>query len=115
MSIEKLTSTAENTPKGYVIAQLEITNEDMFYNEYGSRSFPTLLANDGKILVTTQPADKLEGDWKGNWTVIIEFPSKAVALNWYNSKAYQDAISYRKNSTKFSNIVILDGFVPPQS
>ena len=114
MSKESIPAT-EILPKGYVIAQLEITNEDMFYNEYGSRTFPTVIENEGKILVTTQPSDKLEGEWIGNWTVIIEFPSKVGALDWYNSKAYQDAMPYRKNATAFSNLVVLDGFTPPQN
>ena len=34
----------------------------------------------------------LEGTWPGNWTVILRFPSMAIAESWYGSEEYQPAV-----------------------
>lgn len=41
-------------------------------------------------------------------TVIVEFPSRAMAEAWYQSPAYQKVLPLRLNSTT-SNVIIVDG------
>jgi uncharacterized protein (DUF1330 family) len=41
--------------------------------------------------------------------VIIEFPSRAAAEDWYKSENYQKIISLRHNSS-VGNLIIADGF-----
>jgi uncharacterized protein (DUF1330 family) len=52
----------------------------------------------------------LEGEWKHPRLVVIEFPSRAAAQDWYNSPDYQKVIGLRLKSTT-GNLVIVDG--PP--
>jgi uncharacterized protein (DUF1330 family) len=41
--------------------------------------------------------------------VIIEFPSRAAAENWYKSAEYRKIISLRLKSSA-GNLIIVDGF-----
>jgi uncharacterized protein (DUF1330 family) len=61
----------------------------------------------GKVIVGP-PADVLEGEWHGDRTVIIEFPSVEAARDWYNSPEYQAVIGQRLAAAE-SNAVILGG------
>jgi uncharacterized protein (DUF1330 family) len=61
-----------------------------------------------------KPAPKvLEGEWGGNWTVVIRFPSKVVAEEWYNSPEYQPLKELRIDDlTEGGSVVLVDGFDP---
>ena len=52
-----------------------------------------------------------EGEWPHPRLVVIEFPSRAAAEDWYKSPDYQKVIPLRLGST-VGNLVIVDG--PPQ-
>jgi uncharacterized protein (DUF1330 family) len=53
----------------------------------------------------------LEGEWPHPRLVVIEFPSRAAAEDWYKSPDYQKVIPLRLGSTVV-NLVIVDS--PPQ-
>lgn len=98
----------------YMIAQIEIEDQERFFNEYGPAAIPAVLESGGRVLVASPTVDTLEGDWAGNWTVVIEFPSEEAALqDWYNDVDYQKAIELRHVSTSLNNLVVAPGFVPP--
>ncbi|MGJ6963723.1 DUF1330 domain-containing protein [Streptosporangium sp. G11] len=51
-------------------------------------------------------ADVIEGAWPGS-VVLIEFPDRAAATDWYNSPAYQEILPLRtKNS--ISDLIFVD-------
>ena len=50
----------------------------------------------------------LEGEWQHPRLVIIQFPSRTAAEDWYDSEAYQKIISLRLKSTS-GNLLIVDG------
>jgi uncharacterized protein (DUF1330 family) len=54
----------------------------------------------------------LEGEWHGNQTVVLEFPSPEAARAWYESPAYQKAKSLREAAAD-TNAVIVAGFEAP--
>lgn len=98
----------------YLIAQIQIENHEGFFNEYGAAAGPVVLDSGGEVLVATPTVQNLEGEWDGNWTVVIEFPSEEAALeDWYNNDAYQGALKYRLDNTSKNNLVIAQAFVPP--
>ena len=51
----------------------------------------------------------LEGEWPHLRCVIIEFPSRAAAEDWYKSAEYRKIISLRLKSSA-GNLIIVDGF-----
>lgn len=98
----------------YMIAQIQIEDHARFFEEYGAAAGPVVIGSGGRVLVASPTVDTLEGDWAGNWTVVIEFPSEEAALeDWYNDTTYQKAIGLRLASTSLNNLVVAPGFVPP--
>ena len=51
----------------------------------------------------------LEGDWEPERMVIIEFPSMAQLLAWYNSPEYQEWAPVRQRFVPNSKLVALEG------
>lgn len=99
----------------YMIAQIQIEDQETFFNEYSAGVFPILMETGAKVLVASPTVNSLEGAWAGNWTVVIEFPNEEVALDqWYNSDAYVEVRKSRLAATSFGNMVIAPAFVPPQ-
>ncbi len=99
--------------KAYFIANISVTNREAYYNEYASLAIPTLIAHEAKILVASWDPTATEGVWSGNLAIVLEFSSMDNALKWYHSEEYKLAKPFRIKNTAFSNVVMLDAFVPP--
>jgi uncharacterized protein (DUF1330 family) len=54
--------------------------------------------------------DVIEGAWPGS-VVLLEFPSRADAENWYNSPEYQAILPLRVNNA-ISDIILVDSVGP---
>lgn len=99
----------------YMIAQIQIEDQETYFNEYGAGVFPILAGSGANVLVASPTVNTLEGEWSGNWTVVIEFPNEEAALDqWYNSDAYVEVREIRLAATSLGNMVIAPAFVPPQ-
>lgn len=98
----------------YLIAQIEIEDHEKYFNEYGKGVFPIVMDTGAKVLVASPSVNKLEGEWKGNWTVVIEFPSEKAAIEeWYNSERYKSVSKLRLKTTSLNNLVIAPGYIQP--
>ena len=98
----------------YMMAQIQIDDQEKYFNEYGTAVFPIVMGTGAKVLVATPTVNALEGEWAGNWTVVIEFPSEEAAMDdWYNSASYEEVRELRFATTSINNLVIAPGFVPP--
>lgn len=97
----------------YMIAQIDVADWDRYMSEYGAAAGPTVFSNQGKILVATSEVEQLEGEWVGNWTVILEFPNENAAKAWYDDPAYVEARPLRVETSHASHMVFAPGFVPP--
>ena len=92
---------------GYIVADIEITDPDE-YQTYSKQVAATLERYGGKFLVRGGNAATLEGDWKTERLVIIEFPSIEQAKKWYDSSEYSAIIGIRHRSA-ISNILLVQG------
>ena len=95
-------------PKGYIYAELDITDERHFFDEYMPRVRPVLEQYGARFLVATDRPEVIEGGRVVRRIVFIEFDSPAVAREFYQSKAYQDVIGYRFDSAR-AHLYMLDG------
>jgi uncharacterized protein (DUF1330 family) len=91
----------------YVIVQETIKDEAMF-NEYRKDVPATLEPFGGKFVVRGGHLTIVEGEWTHPRLVVIEFPSRAAAENWYHSPAYQKIVPLRLKSSA-GNFIIVDG------
>jgi len=75
--------------------------------EYLERIDATLAPYDGHFIVHGRPAERLEGTDPGA-VIVIEFPDRSHARDWYTSPAYREILSLRTENTT-STVFIIDG------
>lgn len=75
---------------------------------YLERVEDTVAPYGGKWLAQGPPNVVVEGAWPGA-VVLMEFPSREAALQWYKSSAYQAILSLRTRNS-ISDIVLIDEF-----
>lgn len=113
ISLNAMTFPAAADPV-YMIAQIQIEDHEGFFDQYAPAAGPIVFESGARVLVATPMVDTLEGDWPGNWTVILEFPSEEAAMDgWYGDEKYQEAIGLRLANTSLNNLVVAPGFVTP--
>ncbi len=62
----------------------------------------------GRYLVYRAGVEVLEGDWKPKRLTVIEFPSKARAKEFYDSKEFREIVHLRHRSAK-TNLILVEG------
>jgi uncharacterized protein (DUF1330 family) len=91
----------------YVIVDIEITNF-AGYEEYKKRAPAAVKLFGGKYLARGGPNETLEGDWKANRLIILEFETTAKAKAWLNSPEYAPARNLRHKYAR-SKMVVVEG------
>jgi uncharacterized protein (DUF1330 family) len=91
----------------YVILEIDVT-DPVQYEEYKKLSPGSLALYEGKFIVRGGKTETLEGDWKPNRIVVVQFPSVEKAKAWYNSPEYTAAKQIRwKAST--GKLLLVEG------
>lgn len=93
--------------KAYAIVQETIKDQAMF-DTYRNAVVATLEPFGGKFVVRGGRLTIVEGEWPHPRLVVIEFPSRQAAEDWYKSPAYQKLLPLRLKSAD-GNFVIVDG------
>jgi uncharacterized protein (DUF1330 family) len=91
----------------YVIVDIEITNP-AGYEEYKRIAPAAVKLFGGKYLARGGPNETLEGDWKANRLIILEFETTAKAKAWLNSPEYAPARNLR-HKYALSKMVVVEG------
>ena len=91
----------------YVIADVTVTDPATM-EEYRKLVPPTLAKYDGRFVVRGGAHQTVEGDWKPNRLVILEFPSMEQAKRWYASEEYREPLAMRLRAGR-TNLVMVDG------
>ncbi|MGH7413606.1 MAG: DUF1330 domain-containing protein [Candidatus Rokuibacteriota bacterium] len=91
----------------YVIADLTVT-DPVAMEEYRKRVPATVAPYGGRFLVRGGAHETVEGDWKPNRLVILEFPSLEQAKRWYDSEEYREPLAMRLRAGR-ANLVMVDG------
>ena len=77
-----------------IIVDLTPTDKEKL-TAYSTLAASTLLPFGGEFLAKG-PIEALHGDAAFSTKVVIQFPDRDSAVNWYNSKAYQEIIPVRE-------------------
>jgi uncharacterized protein (DUF1330 family) len=75
--------------------------------EYMRRIDATLEPYRGRFVVHGGKLTPLEGEWDGD-LVMLEFPNRQAAIDWYESPAYQAILRLRTDHSE-SMVTIVDG------
>ncbi len=86
----------------YVLVEVDI-NDPKEYEAYKKLTPATIEAYGGKFIIRGNPVQVMEGEWNHDRLVMLEFPDKKTAEEWYYSKGYQDAkaIRLKASTAKF--------------
>lgn len=91
----------------YIIVDVEVTDLEA-YEGYRRLVGPTLEKYGGRFIVRGGSHETLEGDWKPNRLVVLEFESVERAREWYDSEEYAPAREIRFRAAR-SNLIIVEG------
>ncbi len=91
----------------YVIVDIEVA-DPAGYEEYKKLAPAAVQLYGGKYIARGGPNETLEGDWKANRLVILEFENIEKAKAWLNSPEYAPARQMRHKYAR-SNMVVVEG------
>jgi uncharacterized protein (DUF1330 family) len=89
----------------YVIVEVSI-HYHKEYEEYKKLTPAAIAAFDGKFLVRGGQTITLEGDWKPERIVVLEFPTIERANEWWRSEIYTEAKVIRQRTAKTKMIIV---------
>ena len=95
----------------YVIANITI-HDPGAYAEYAAGTPATIAAHGGRFLVRGGEVTPMEGDWRPDRLVVLEFPDMDAARRWYDSPEYQPLLAVRERAAT-SDLVMVEGHEPP--
>lgn len=96
------------TAKGYLFAELTVTDSTVFFEEYMSRVAPILKKFEARFLVATDSPEVIEGERIVPRVICLEFASVEKARQFYYSPEYEDIIDFRFKSSS-AHLYILEG------
>lgn len=89
----------------YVIFSIEVTDPEE-YESYKALAGGSLAAAGGRYIVRGGEVTVLEGDPPVRRTVVVEFPSRQAALDWYEGDAYAEARRIRQRAAQAWGLVV---------
>src|SRR5580704_7547697 len=102
-----LLHAAALAPKGYVIAEITVTDPDA-YKQYAAAVPPIAAKFGGKYLVRGGQTVAVEGDPPGGRIVVIEFDNLAAARAFEDSSDYQAVAPLRHKAAR-SRVFLVEG------
>ncbi len=94
-------------PPAYFLVKVTVTDQDA-YGEYRAGFGAVFAQYGGEVVAASSDPLVLEGEWEATTTVIIRFDSRAEALAWYHSDAYQALVRIRQSAST-ADFILLDG------
>ncbi|HEX9513122.1 MAG TPA: DUF1330 domain-containing protein [Puia sp.] len=89
----------------YVIVDVSIQDHKE-YEEYKKLTPATIAAFNGKFVARGGLTLTLEGDWKPERLVVLEFPTVDRANEWWNSETYSEAKAIRQRAATTKMIIV---------
>jgi uncharacterized protein (DUF1330 family) len=96
-----------STVPAYVIYLADVADESR-YEHYKAGAGPSVEAAGGKYLVRGGDGEAMEGELPASRTVVLEFPTRAAALAWYQSPEYAEIRKLRAGIAE-ATLYVVDG------
>ena len=93
----------------YVIYQAEVLDPER-YEAYKPVAAESVRRAGGRYIVRGGPIDVLEGEAPAGRTVVVEFPDRGTALEWYQGD-YAKARALRAGAA-IARMYVVDGVAP---
>lgn len=92
----------------YLIFQGEVVDPDD-YERYKAGAAATIEAAGGRYVVRGGEIDVLDGAPPPGRTVVVEFPSRQAALDWFNGDAYAEFRPIRERAARTHCLYLVEG------
>ena len=91
----------------YVIYQGEVL-DPVRYDAYKVKAAESIIAAGGRYVVRGGDVEVLEGDAPAGRTVVLEFPTRQAALDWYRGDTYREVRKLREGAAR-AHMYVIDG------
>ena len=91
----------------YLIVDVRV-HEPKRYEHYKEMVPPTLANYGGRFVVRGGAPETLEGEWAPDRLVVIEFPSREHARQWWSSVEYAPALKLRQETAR-TDMILVEG------
>ena len=91
----------------YIIVDVTVFNEEE-YAVYKSLTPASIAPYLGKFIIRGGKTETIEGDWKPQRIVVVEFPNTDLARQWWSSPGYTEAKAIR-HRTAHSKMILVEG------
>jgi len=91
--------------KTYLIAHIEVTNPELM-DKYREQVPKIVAKYQGKYLVRGGDSEIIEGDYFKHRIVLLEFPNKQLANDFYNSEDYAPLKKLRIAAGNNSSVIV---------
>ncbi len=91
----------------YVLIDIDIV-DPVGFEKYRQHVVEMVKKYGGKYIVASESIETLEGDWKPNRIVMIEFESMQRARDWLNCDEYR-AIAPIRHRTARTKMILVEG------
>ena len=95
----------------YVIYQGEVLDPAR-YDEYKTKAAASIVASGGTYVVRGGDVEVLEGDAPAGRPVVLAFPTRQAAIDWYRSAEYTEIRKIREGAAR-ARMYVMDG-APPE-
>ena len=92
----------------YLVGSIAIRDRDR-YDRYAAAFLPVLRPHGGRLLVSEDQPEALEGEWDGRKLVVLAFPDRASALAWADSPEYREIAGDRLAASD-AVVLLAEGF-----
>jgi uncharacterized protein (DUF1330 family) len=89
----------------YIIVEINIHDHEA-YEGYKKLTLDTLKNYQGKFIVRGGKTETLEGDWAPERIVVLEFPTKELAKQWWASEEYAPAKAIRQGASTTKMLLV---------
>lgn len=89
----------------FILVEVDIHNMEV-YEEYKKLTPSSLEPYGGKFVIRGLEVEALEGAWTHDRLVLLEFPNREKALEWYNSESYQRAKKIREKASSANFFIV---------
>jgi len=95
----------------HFIAHFTVNDTDG-YRQYEKGFFPVLKPYGARFVTFDDNVTVLEGERTAGRTVIIEFPSEEILMQWWDSDEYTELAKLRHASVTTHSVSIVHGMAP---
>lgn len=89
----------------YILVDIDVLDAER-YEDYKRLASASIAAHGGRYLVRGGAVEILDGEWKPNRFVVLEFPSVEKAKRWRKSPEYAEAKKIRDGCARARMIVV---------